>query len=94
MIPKNFFKYCLFITFAVNVNTNKQKTQKHSLHLYFQQIALALQKAETLLKEKVKENKRLQENFNTLKASNESLKKEVFGNCKAGLTLYFYPVVI
>ena len=45
--------------------------------LIFQKILGEIEKLDFQLKEKIKENKRLKENFDTLKEGNENLRKQV-----------------
>lgn len=53
----------------------KQKVVQ--LPTLLQELVLSIDKLESALTEKNSENKRLMENFNTLKTSNETLKKKV-----------------
>ena len=47
------------------------------IFIFFQKYKADIFRLETLLREKTKENKRLKDNFETLKQANDALKKEV-----------------
>ena len=48
---------------------------------------MEIERLESSLREKTRENRRLQENFNTLKSGNDVLRKEVGGYSIVGVTL-------
>lgn len=52
------------------------------IYFLFQKYKADIFRLETLLREKNKENKRLKDNFETLKQANDALKKEVSCTCK------------
>lgn len=54
----------------------------YHLFSFFQKYKADIFRLETLLREKNKENKRLKDNFETLKQANDALKKEVSCTCK------------
>ena len=52
-----------------------------------QDLQLEIEKLDASLREKTRENRRLQENFNTLKSANEMLKKQV---CEPQKVFFFH----